>query len=495
MTGAKNLLIVDDQADNLRVLASILSEQGYRVRKALSGITAIETAQIQPPDLILLDVNMPRMDGYAVCSALKSIPETCDIPVIFLSGIDTAPDKVRAFAVGAADYITKPFQGEEVLARVKHQLIIQWQKQQLKQEIQERKQAQAETNLLLKTIQTANATSDFEVALRTILGDLCEAIDWDYAEVWIPNTEGTSFELKQTCYDPSAQRLQQFQIESQSRALPGNDCLLGEVWAAQQPVWIADLSKASAFLRSEAATAAGLKAGFGVPILLDQEVLAILSFFKHRCSPLEPKITELVNAVAWQLGGFIQRKQAEEALKQVNRELQRLANLDGLTQIANRRCFDGILQQEWKRLKRDRMPLSLLLCDIDCFKSYNDHYGHLAGDDCLKRVAQAIEQTIKRPADLAARYGGEEFVLLLPNTTPQGATYVAEQLQAAVASLRIPHAKSLVSDFITLSIGIACQIPEAEARQEELIEAADRALYMAKHNGRNAFCCCVETCL
>jgi diguanylate cyclase (GGDEF)-like protein len=322
---AESLLIVDDQPDNLRVLASILSEQGYKVRSALDGTTALDAAQAQPPDLILLDVKMPHMNGYEVCLALKALPQICEVPVIFLSGMDGAAEKVKAFAVGGVDYVTKPFEAEEVLARVRQQLTLRSQKQQLQQEIQE-------------------------------------------------------------------------------------------------------------------------------------------------------------------------RKRAEEALRQANRELQRLANIDGLTQIANRRCFDEVLHQEWQRLKREQAPLSLILCDVDFFKLYNDRYGHLAGDDCLKQVAQAIQQSTRRPADLVARYGGEEFAVILPNTTSEGAIQVATQIQTTVANLNICHDRSQVSPLVTLSMGCITVVPTDESTPEKLIVAADQALYCAKAGGRNRYCCNQEPC-
>lgn len=317
--GTQNLLIVDDQPNNLRLLAALLSEQGYKVRKALSGSAALESAQIQLPDLVLLDVSMPGMDGYEVCRALKAGEATREIPVIFLSALDSATEKVKAFTIGGADYITKPFHAEEILARVQQQLMLQWQKQQLQQEIRE-------------------------------------------------------------------------------------------------------------------------------------------------------------------------RKRVEEELRQANQELKRLANIDGLTQVANRRCFDETLDQEWKRLRREHASLSLLLCDIDFFKRYNDHYGHLLGDDCLKQIARAIAQSTRRPADLVARYGGEEFAVLLPNTTLEGAICVAGQIQATVASLKIPHAQSLISNVVTLSIGIGCMAPQVQDLPEQLIVAADQALYSAKAKGRNTYC-------
>jgi diguanylate cyclase (GGDEF)-like protein/PAS domain S-box-containing protein len=181
------------------------------------------------------------------------------------------------------------------------------------------------------------------------------------------------------------------------------------------------------------------------------------------------------------------RKKMELELQEVNRELQLLTHLDGLTKIANRRCFDEFLNREWQRLCRSGQPLSLLMLDVDYFKPYNDFYGHQRGDDCLKKVAQAIQQVISRPADLVARYGGEEFVITLPETDIEGAIVIAKAIHSAIAVLGIPHQTSSVSDCITVSIGIATMIPTLDASPDHLIDQADQALYQAKHQGRDCY--------
>lgn len=172
-------------------------------------------------------------------------------------------------------------------------------------------------------------------------------------------------------------------------------------------------------------------------------------------------------------------------LQRANQELLKLANLDGLTQIPNRRHFDTFFTKEWQRHLREQKILTLILIDIDYFKLYNDYYGHQGGDDCLIQVAQLIAKICQRPGDMVARYGGEEFAVILPSTHSNGGVVVAESIQKAISSLAIPHAKSEISDYITLSLGIASLIPTPETSAEDLIAHADRALYSAKHKGRN----------
>jgi len=194
---------------------------------------------------------------------------------------------------------------------------------------------------------------------------------------------------------------------------------------------------------------------------------------------------ELVGIVE-QFKDMTERKRYELALEEANRELEMLAAVDGLTQISNRRIFDERIKEEWRRMKRAKQPFSLILCDIDFFKFYNDYYGHQMGDDCLKEVAACIQNCIRRPGDLAARYGGEEFGVLLPNTPFEGAYHLAENIRLAVYEMKREHARSGVSDSVTLSLGVATLIPyEGKNSIDQLLKLADEALYSSKRAGRN----------
>ncbi len=208
----------------------------------------------------------------------------------------------------------------------------------------------------------------------------------------------------------------------------------------------------------------------------------------HHCS--EPRQwqqleIDLLQSLGTQVAIAIQQSCLFEQVEAANQELQRLASVDGLTQVANRRRFDEYLNTEWRRLAREQRPLSLILCDVDYFKRYNDTYGHLAGDHCLQQIAAILRQDLKRPADLVARYGGEEFALILPNTDAMGAVSVAESVRKAVQGLEIAHANSPVSQYVTLSLGVATLVPTPDTSPEQLITTADQALYQAKAEGRD----------
>jgi diguanylate cyclase (GGDEF)-like protein len=276
----------------------------------------LKTVQAGIPDLILLDIMMPGLNGFELCEKFKANPQTQDIPIIFISALDESEDKVKGFQAGGVDYISKPFNAAEVVVRVKTHLTLRKMHLQLLREIEE-------------------------------------------------------------------------------------------------------------------------------------------------------------------------RKLIEEALEKANKELEILASLDGLTQVANRRQFEQHLQKEWKRLKRERVPIGVILCDIDFFKRYNDNYGHVAGDKCLKEVAQGIKRAVKRPADLVARYGGEEFAVILINSDVNGAMKVAEDIRKEIQELQIPHIDSDVSDHVSLSMGVSSIVPTDTHVPESFVNYVDKFLYKAKKTGRD----------
>ncbi len=186
------------------------------------------------------------------------------------------------------------------------------------------------------------------------------------------------------------------------------------------------------------------------------------------------------------------RKQRERELEQLARELEKMSNIDGLTGLANRRCFDDTLVKEWVRNGRMDASIGLLMVDIDHFKAYNDTLGHVDGDICLRAVAQAIQGSIHRPGDMAARYGGEEFAIILPDTDYEGAKAVAENIHANISKTCLSHPSSSVGCTVTVSIGVAAGIPTCGTTPEHLLHAADCALYEAKQSGRN---CTSTVCL
>lgn len=228
----------------------------------------------------------------------------------------------------------------------------------------------------------------------------------------------------------------------------------------------------------------GIKTCVMIPILLsnngyEPSLWGFLMIHQYHYSRLwEDWEIDLLKQFSEQLSIAIQQAQLYQ-------QVQSLAISDGLTQLANRRYFNQYLIQEWQRHIREQNPIALILCDIDYFKQYNDTHGHLEGDRCLKAVSQCLQQAIQRPSDLVARYGGEEFAVILPNTDPEGALIVGHRLQQVMTSANIPHGRSNLSPYVTISLGVSCVIPSIHSPSEILIDLADQALYQAKKQGRN----------
>ncbi len=296
------ILIVDDDRLSLNILNSILRNE-HRIKAATDGLRGLALARALPrPDLILLDVAMPGLNGFEVCKALKNDPDTADIPILFITARSSEENEVRGLEMGGADFISKPIRPEIVRARVRVQLTLLQQKRQLQQ--------------------------------------------------------------------------------------------------------------------------------------MHDQVLA-------------------------------------------------LSLTDGLTGLANRRRFDQFLQQELTRSQRAQSPLGLLMMDVDHFKCYNDHYGHVAGDSCLKRLADVLASQAQRPPDFIARYGGEEFACVLPDTDLDGVRKVGRGILDAIRGLCLPHPASPTEEMLTFSIGGTAIIPQRTTKARQLIDGVDSFLYESKNKGRN----------
>jgi len=375
-----DILVVDDTPDNLRLLIRILQKQGYKVRPVTNGFSALEAIQSSPPDLILLDIMMPDLDGYELCQKLKAEQQFSQIPIIFLSAIEEGINKAKAFEVGGSDYITKPFQMKEVLARVSNQLAVRSlqiqlqennqklteQNVQLHQEIAERRQVEMETRLLLRATQAISKSEDFESAIDLILRLICETIEWNLGEAWIPSSDGQVLKCALGRYASDLSFSEFRQTSCQLSFAPGVG-MPGRIWLGQQSEWIDDVSTApeQVFLRSQIAANVGLKAAFGVPILADNQVLAVLIFYRDKNLECQPRLLELVSAVATQLGALIQRKQAEESLRLQQKQTERL-----LLNILPKPIADR-LQKEQKLIADHFDEVSVLFADLVGFTEFS----------------------------------------------------------------------------------------------------------------------------
>jgi diguanylate cyclase (GGDEF)-like protein len=324
MTTPIDILIVDDRPENLLTLEHLLGSPELNIVRARSGQEALARLLDHDFALVLLDVQMPDMDGFETAELMRGNKRTRHIPIIFVTANHTERQHIfRGYDSGAVDYLFKPLDPQMLFCKVRIFLEIHRQRQALQAKTRELDARISELNLL----------------------------------------------------------------------------------------------------------------------------------------------------------------QAE--LEEKNHQLQLLSSLDGLTGIPNRRQFDEMMATEWNRMAREKRPLSLVILDVDHFKRYNDRYGHLAGDCCLRRVAEALDAMMRRPADMIARYGGEEFAAILPGTSLEGAQLVAESMRLTVAGLEIEHLDSAVQNVVTISLGVSSVIPIPGCTSSDLIQAADQGLYQAKQAGRD----------
>lgn len=476
-----NILIVDDSRDNLRLLSGILVQEGYVVRPVLDGVLAISSAQTNPPDLILLDIMMPGMTGYEICEKLKTDEALRDIPVIFISALNSVMDKVKAFSIGGVDYITKPFQPQEVLARIRTHLTIrqlqhtlQQKNLELEQEIRERKRiedAMRKRNWELDLLnQMTNALQGCQTEDTTylVLQEICPQL--------FPNESGCLYLLNE--------HQAELKVVAAWGGTPPAASVLkdadwniagGRIFTFEQP------KKKPVHLHVACRDETD-----GVPYALrnvDKEMLGLLFFSFEQCNYDEFDEDSIRQAESKQL---ISTRVAEQyALYLTNirmrMELQMQVTRDPLTNLYNRRYMEETLANEVRRVVRKRASLGVLMIDVDHFKTFNDTYGHESGDVILQELSALFQKNI-RGGDIACRYGGEEFLLILPDTTLEIASQRANELLRRVRELRVISQQH--EHRITVSVGVAAA-PEHGQDVHGLVNAADTALYYAKHNGRN----------
>lgn len=417
------ILIVDDAPANLEVLRTMMSQQGYQTFVATSGERALSLARRVRPDLILLDVVMPGMDGLETCRQLKLHPATQAIPVIFMSALNEADDVVAGFERGAVDYIGKPLRMAEVCARVRTQLQLH-----------------------------ANTGSHFEQAyrLRLVVDSMAEGL-------MIIEENGS---IQYT--NPACDGYLGYQAgELAEHAITD---LLGAGEAGDYAAYLHKCAADPDGGHRQAAREVTLRHRDGVPRAMELTL-----------TPMRVATERLFIGL---LHDISHRKQYQMSL-----ELAALA--DPLTKIANRRQLDNFLELEWQRGVRSGLPLSLVVLDVDHFKMYNDALGHAAGDAALQQVATVLKEHALRPTDLAARHGGEEFVVVFGQTDAVAALLLAESIRARVEALGLRHPRSPTGASVTVSVGVATIVPRQGEELGRLFVLADLAMYAAKDGGRN----------
>lgn len=446
------ILVVDDVPANVKLLEAKLSNEYYDVITARDGYECIKKAKEHKPDLILLDVMMPGMDGFETCRKLKEDYEISHIPVVMVTALSELSDRVQGLEAGADDFLTKPINDTALFARVRSLVRIKV----LLDELRLRDQTGMQMGV---QAEGANSfTSD-------VSGSSILIIDDD--AVQLKNlTDFLSKSYKVTgMTDPQA-------AMKDSSVGTHDLIIISTMLSDMDGLRLASHYKSQENVRN-------------VPILImvdEDDERAMLK-------GLEMGVNDYLilpvdyNEMAARIKTQIRRKKYQEALKSNYQQSISMAITDGLTGLYNRRYLDTHLENTVRQALANSKPMSVMIMDMDHFKQVNDTYGHNVGDEVLKHLAEIIIRST-RSADLAARYGGEEFVILMPETNTEPAMDVAERIRKTVEStdMRVSHQVGSIKK--TISIGVATLNPFGDS-PTDLMKRADAALYQAKNSGRN----------
>ncbi|MBW3098908.1 PleD family two-component system response regulator [Pseudohoeflea coraliihabitans] len=446
------ILVVDDIPANVKLLEARLLAEYYEVLTAPEGHTALSICDQTSVDLVLLDIMMPGIDGFEVCERLKSNPRTAHIPVVMVTALDQPADRVRGLKAGADDFLTKPVNDLQLMARVKSLVRFKTLSDELRLRAESSRSLGASALLAPSSGQPEDRGLALLVEPRATAQERISRALEDIAEVTaIGDPQAALFEAAERPYEllivsSGLDAYDPLRLCSQIRSLERTRLLPVLVLAEQGE---------------------------------DELVMRALDLGvnDYLVRPLDPN--ELVARSLTQ----IRRKRYNDQLRESLTLSVEMAVTDPLTGLNNRRYLDTHLKTLFDRSRRRQRPLSVLIADIDHFKRINDVHGHEGGDDVLRDFAGRVRGAV-RGADLACRYGGEEFVIVMPDTTAEIASQVAERLRLAVASDAFTIAASDTLADITASIGIATLLPE-DLDAAQLLRRADKALYQAKENGRN----------
>ena len=482
------ILVADDDAGVLDALGQLLAENGYEVARARTGAECIAQLEARRPDLLLLDILLPDIEGYDLLERFKSDPRWHDLPVLMLSALPPEEASVRSLGLGAADFLRKPYRAKELVARVqahlRHAAMFRATRDALQRTEAALHRAQEDAESRRKLVDILHeVTGDLSVSelYQLLVGRAARALGVSHCSVVLASAAGRTATVVAAVENPKITNL-----EVSLDRYPELEAAL----ETGQPVLVEDVRTHPLYegvrqVWGLEGTQVNIRSVIALPFTVDRGAYGV--FLVRRTldqAPLGPADLEFAEAVITAAVAVIQRARMVEHTMADNARLEQLAQTDPLTQLLNRRALAENMTAEMERALRYDASLALLMIDLDHFKQVNDTHGHLIGDDVLRDMAALLKELV-RGHDLVARYGGEEFVILLPETDAAGAEAFAERVRAAVKARPFATRPGEPALTLTASIGVAT-FPAARIESvEDLFARADAALYRAKADGRD----------
>jgi two-component system cell cycle response regulator len=482
---AFRVLIAEDSATQRQIITMVLKREGLDVVVAEDGIEAVTQAYYERPDVVVLDIEMPKMNGYQVCRLLKEDSRTAHIPVIMLTSRDQETDKFWGLKTGADRYVTKDFKLTGLAAAVhemlekKTSMVDSGSKEDFEQGVADSEDIDVLSRVndlldrklyeatIINEISKLNTLSeDSSITINSVLSVVAKVTDCYIGSVLL-------LEEKEIYLHVHSKVGKDFYKEAQVSAIHEAKNFLPAGTNSSHINVITDSE--SSLIDGEVADCSAIRSIISMPLRARGEVIGLLTLSSPKSDAFTDNIQQVLHIIEYPASVVIDNARLHDHTK-------KMAVTDGLTRLYNHRHFYELLEQEFHRTKRYQSNVALIMIDIDFFKQINDTYGHQVGDDILKELAEVIRVQV-REVDILARYGGEEFAALLPQTSLEEAKIVAERIRSAVEENEFDTSKGAIK--ITVSLGLA-GFPQMDINsQVELVSEADAALYRAKKAGKN----------
>ena len=482
------VLIVDDEPSFQKLMKTQLEYKNYDVVNCLKSEEAVKLIEENSPHLVLMDIMMPKMDGFSLIKRIRELELHYFLPIVVVTARDNAQELAHAMDLGADDYITKPFEFEELLARIKNMLRIKKLQDSLLNKTEEINQANLKINHLNEVLSQTNKElkkkvydlhNIFEISFK-VMGHtekdklintaLLNALGIFTARsvmlMLLESDDRKNFVVKES-RGFLGEKVDEFTI-------PRDDKLVKYLEFIKKPLILKDVSYE---FENVMPTLEEFEIKALAPLFQEEDLIGILCLGPSVSrQDYQLDILEILGILTNMLSVALHNSQSFEQIKA-------LSYTDEMTGLHNYRFFIMRLKEEIARAKRNDSPLALLILDVDFFKNYNDALGHPAGDEILRQLSDILK-AIVRDNDIVARYGGEEFAMILPSTDKKGAGILANRLRKKIEKYKFPHQEIQPNGTLTISIGIALY-PENAIDRDDVVVAADRALYYAKERGRN----------